>query len=244
MRAFAPARDQLALAIGRELAAPARVVGDERGDFVEDRVDGLGERPRDEAGADRAAAVDAGEAEVLGIGRRHPERQLVPRRDALLDEVRLADRDEAQRRAAASARRVDARLEHLGPAAGAAVLRSGRVESAARAGLDGAHDPVGEVADVDQLDRLVAAHVRHQDLAAGEGAPRPVAEPAGAVARADDQPGADDQRALAERRRDDALARRLLRPVVARAVGGRLRRCRRWTASASLSRTGACVNDA
>ena len=132
--------------------------------------------------------------------------------------IRLADRDEAQRRAAAPARRVDARLEHFGPAAGAAVLRSGRVEGAARAGLDGAHDPVGEVADVDQLDRLVAAHVGHQDLAAGQRAPRPVAEAAGAVARADDEPGADDQRALAERRRDDALARRLLRPVVARAV--------------------------
>ena len=102
--AFAPARDQLALALGRELAAPARVVGDERGELVEDGVDGLGERPRDEAGADGAAAVDAREAEVVGIGRRQPERQLVPRRDALLDEVRLADRDEAQRRAAAPAR--------------------------------------------------------------------------------------------------------------------------------------------
>ena len=70
---------------GVSLPRAARVVVDERGEFVEDRVDGLGERPRDEAGADRAAAVDACEAEVVGIGRRHPERQLVPRRDALLE---------------------------------------------------------------------------------------------------------------------------------------------------------------
>ena len=212
----------------RQLAAPARVVVDERGELVEHRVDGLGERPRDEAGADRAAAVDAREAEVVGIGRRHPERQLVPRRDALLEQERLGDGDEAQRRAAAPARGVDARLEHFGPAAGAAVLRPGRVEGAARVGFDGADDPVGEVANVDQLDRLVAAHVGNEDLAAGQRAPRPVAEAAGAVARADDEArGGRSARA----RRTPPRRRARTPPSAARSGArgrDRLRRCRRW----------------
>jgi hypothetical protein len=41
--------------------------------------------------------------------------------------------------------------------------------------------------------RLVVAQVGHQHVAAFERAPRPVAEAAAAVARADDQAGANDQ---------------------------------------------------
>ena len=156
------------------------------------------------------------------IGRRHPERQLVPGRDALRAQERLADANDRAGGAAAPARGFDAGLEQRRPARRSAVLRAGRVVDAARIGLEGTDGPVGEVAHVDPLDRLVVRDVGDEHLAARERAPGPMAEAAGRIAGADDQPRADDQRACAEGRLDDALARRLLRPVVAAVavVGG------------------------
>ena len=109
----------------------------------------------------------------------------------------------------------------LAPAAGRPVCRPGAVEGAALAALDQADDPGAEVAHVDELQRLVIAQVGHQHLAAFEGAPRPVAEAAAAVAGPDDQAGTDDQGVLAEYLQHLGLAGRLLRPVVGEvAVGG------------------------
>ena len=102
-RAFAPARDQLALALGRQLAAPARVVVDERGEFVEHRVDRLGERPGDEAGGDGAAAVDAGKPWCSGsLEAPRAAARSTARRLARAGTPRRPERSAAARRRAAS----------------------------------------------------------------------------------------------------------------------------------------------
>ena len=83
--------------------------------------------------------------------------------------------------------------------------------------LRAVHDPGCEVAYVDHLDRVRRRTGREHFAAVGDPV-RPVAEPAGRVARPDDQPGADDH----GRRRtglDELLARDLHRAVGLRARG-------------------------
>ena len=58
-------------------------------------------------------------------------------------------------------------------------------------------DPVGQVADVDEL-RLPLGRSGREDLAAAREPARPVGEAAGRVVRPHDQTRPDDQRALAE----------------------------------------------
>ena len=79
-------------------------------------------------------------------------------------------------------------------------------------------DPVGEVANVDELHRLVGRGRREHAASLGH-ASRPVREAVGRIVRPDDQPRSDDERALAEGVHDDLLARRLQRAVVLDVLG-------------------------
>src|SRR5581483_5361557 len=91
--------------------------------------------------------------------------------------------------------------------------RRGGVERPADPLLEQAHDPAGEVADVDELHRG-ARRPRLQDRPAAPRAVRPVGEPVGGVVRADDQARPDEERSLAERRTHLLLAQGLQRAVV------------------------------
>ncbi len=90
----------------------------------------------------------------------------------------------------------DAGIEDVAPARGARG-RDG-VERAGSAVLDERHQPVGEVAHVDPLQRIVG-RARGEHGATTRGAHRPVAEAIGRIARADDIAGPNDRRAAGER---------------------------------------------
>ena len=90
---------------------------------------------------------------------------------------------------------------------------AGRVVEAVELLLGRRDDPVGEVANVDELHRLVGRGRREHAATLGD-ASRPVREAVRRIVRADDQPRPDDERALAEGVHDDLLARRLQRAVV------------------------------
>ena len=143
-------------------------------------VGGLRERPEGEAGGDGllvAAAVGA--RGVPGGG--DPDRHVAPGADLLLlEEVRRRP-DEA----GASSRwpPLDA-VEHA--AHRELRGRAHGVEDAERARLDHADRPLGEVAGVDELHRVLAVAGGEHVAAAGE-AHRPVGEAVALVARADDQ---------------------------------------------------------
>ena len=138
----------------------------------------------------------------LGVG--EPERQLHPRTDLVLLQELVRDPGGVAAR------------EQLAPRD--ALVR--RVERPGEAVLDAVHDPLGQVADVDELGEPLGRS-RRDDLAAAAEPPRPVGEAAGRVVRADDQAGSDDQRALAEDALDLRLGESLQRSVV-RGVGRQL----------------------
>ena len=156
--------------------AKARVIikASQRHEFVEHRVDGLGKRPREEADAPCAAAVEHARSRGGGDRSTAAKRQFGPRRHALLDKVHLGSRDKAQRRAAAPGARRRYTPRAL-PASRRSTSCGPVVLGAASAGFDGADRGVREVATSDELDRLVAAGRRDRGTAAGEGAPGPVA---------------------------------------------------------------------
>ena len=169
-----PRRQQLGLALGRQSDAVL-------GRSVRGAGDRLVERAEAEAGGDRAADVGRVHAGPLGVG--EPERQLHPGPDLVLLQELVRDPGHVGAR------------EQLAP--GDALVR--RVERPGEPLLDAVHDPVGQVADVDELGEPLGRS-RREDLAAAGEPPRPVGEAAGRVVRPDDQAGPDDQRALAEDR--------------------------------------------
>jgi hypothetical protein len=214
-----PEREQLGLAARVELAAAARVVLGGRPSSITAAI-GLLQRPGRQPGALGALDVDPRMAAVLG--------SVEAARAAARSTARPLGEQEILGHGTGSAGGRAALLgfvladgDQLAPAARRAVRRPGAVEGAALAALDQADDPGGEVAHVDELQRLVVAQVGHQHLAAFERAPRPVAEAPAAVARADDQAGTNDESVLSEHLLHLGLAGRLLRPVMGEvAVGG------------------------
>ena len=84
------------------------------------------------------------------------------------------------------------------------------LNDAGRAGLEQGGRERPEVARVDELDGLVRLGREH--LAAAGHAPRPVDEPLGGIARADDQAAAQDHRGAREALRGDPLAEHLQPP--------------------------------
>ena len=126
--------------------------------------DRLLERTEAQPGGDRLRRVHAEERGPVGIDRRRePERQVLERLDALLDEPALVRPDELGRAARAS----DA-LEQL--AERQRLRGPDRVEDAREPGLGRAEDPVGEIAGVDELHRLVARLGRERLAARGRAA--------------------------------------------------------------------------
>ena len=83
------------------------------------------------------------------------------------------------------------------------------------------HDPLREIADIDELHRRIRRRGRKDAAALGDTA-RPVREPVGRVVRADDQPGTHDQRTAGVCLLDDPLAGGLERAVVLEALAVRI----------------------
>ena len=77
--------------------------------------------------------------------------------------------------------------------------------------LDAQAHEIGEIAHVDELDRI-AGRSRREHLAAARRAHRPIGEAIGRVARSDDVRRTNDRLALAERLLDDLLASRFQAP--------------------------------
>ena len=90
--------------------------------------------------------------------------------------------------------------------------RSRRVERAERLVLGHAHRPLGDVARVDDLHRIVAV-ARREDFAALVDAIRPVGEAIGPVQRTDDQSGPNDRVDAGILFFDFLLGVRLERPI-------------------------------
>ena len=138
-------------------------------------------------------------------GRREPAGEVAPRGDLLrLEEVR-GDPREARVAAIRGFARVEERPDGHGVAR--------RVEDADGLRVEALHDPVAEVAHVDELDGVFRC-VRREDLAALRDADGPVREAVADVVRADDEAGADVRDAARHRGLGRALAGGLEGPVV------------------------------
>ena len=136
---------------------------------------------------DRAVDRDELERGVVGVGRRGSSTagRSSPRRPGRSRNPASPRRRPRRRTRRASSRSVCA--------CGGEVALNGPLRSSSTQ----REHPAGEVADVDHLHRLVG---RREDRAAALDPARPVGEAVGRVVRADDQAGADEDRAVAERR--------------------------------------------
>src|SRR4029453_19001607 len=140
------------------------------------------------------------DADVVGIG--DPERQLPPPPDLVLEQELVVDPHRSRRF------RHGACVHELAPrdAGPREVERAGQ-PSRARA-----HDPIAEVADVDELDAAFG-RCGDEDVPAAREAVRPVREPPRRIVWADDEPRASDEGAVAEHLAYGLLAERLERAV-------------------------------
>ena len=189
-----PGRQQLGFALGGQSDAVL-------GRRVRGAGDRLRERAEAETGVDCAADVRRVHAGPLRVG--EPERQLHPLADLVL--LQELVRDPGDVRAG----------EQLAPRD--ALVR--RVERPGETLLDAVDDPLGQVADVDELSEPIG-RARGEDLAAAAEPARPVGEAAGRVVRADDQTRAG-RSARARRTRARPPPRRA--PSAARSSSSRAR---------------------
>ena len=153
---------------------------------------------------DGAGGGDLAEPRVVGAGR-DGQREVPPPTGGVRVEPGLVDPGELRGAAHRAVHLVEHRAE-------------GRVRGADRVvdphglRLDGAHQPVVEVAHVDELHPVVARAGRDH-LAAARHALRPVDDAVRRVARSRDHPGPHDQRPPGHRRLRRLLGERLERPV-------------------------------
>jgi uncharacterized membrane protein YtjA (UPF0391 family) len=81
-----------------------------------------------------------------------------------------------------------------------------------------AHDPLGEIARIDEL-HGIGRRAGREDVTAAAHAQRPVGEAVGGIARTDDEAGTHGRGRVPELRADDSLALRLQRPIQREAGG-------------------------
>src|SRR5262245_59475083 len=145
------------------------------------------------------------EPDVVAI--RDPERQLHPLPDFVLEQKRIVHPDRSRRghRAAGA--------DELGPGD----ARPREVERAGQRSRARAHDPLADVADVDELDAALG-RAGNEDVAASREAVRPVREPSGRIVWTDDETRASDEGSVAYLLTHRPLAQRLEGAVV-RVVG-------------------------
>src|SRR5918992_6025395 len=134
-----PCLDELGLALRNEPGIVRRL-----GPF-QCRLDRLGQRAKGEARGDRARNIGPVEARVLRTA--YPDRQLTPRLDTLLEQEVSVDPHDAR----LAAGDFEAGAEQLSP-------RDSRVDGVERPRnpvLRKRHDPAAEIADVDDLQRIL-----------------------------------------------------------------------------------------
>ena len=148
--------------------------------------DGVGERSKREAGLGRSAGVDCVGCFPPGCG--DPERNTHPRRDSDLEQPVRRDPGDVG---------ADAGDQALFEQATKRDLRSCGVERATESGGRGAHKPSGEVADIDELKRIIGLAGGQDPASLGQPAGR-VHESLGAIVWSDDEPGPRDGGAAGE----------------------------------------------